>query len=263
MLTGRDFDELDRPSSLPVAIVNEQLAKRAWPGENAIGKQLRVLHDGEPQVWRTIVGVVGNIIQNDVTRQTFEPVVYVPYAQDPSRNMFVFVRARDDPQRLTPDVSREVYSLDADLPVPTLMPLAHRLAGASAFSRNVAAVFFAFAAVALLLSCVGLYAAVARTVISRTHEIGVRIAMGASRRDISRLVLRIAQWPLLIGLGLGLAGAFAVGRVLRAGLVGVAPTDPLTFALAAVVLVVAAAVGCAIPARRAMRVDPVQALRED
>jgi ABC-type antimicrobial peptide transport system permease subunit len=160
-------------------------------------------------------------------------------------------------------VSREVYSLDANLPVPALMPLSDRLKRATAFDRNIAALLLAFGAIALLLASVGLYAAVARTVVARTREIGLRIAIGASRIDIWKFVFQTAQWPLTFGLCGGLIGAFAVNRLIQAALVGVSAADPFAFAVASAVLLLVAIVGCGIPARRAMRLDPTVALKQE
>jgi predicted permease len=262
VLAGRDFNELDRPGTLPVVIVNERFASRHWPGESALGQRLRMFRDGEPQTWLTVVGVVSNIVQNDATRQAFEPVIYLPYRQSPSRNMFVFVRARGgDPRNLIPAVSREVYSLDANLPVPALMPLTDRLKRSSTLDRDMAILLLVFGTIALSLAAVGNYAVVARAVVTRTHEIGVRVAVGASGADIRRLVFRTVQWPLLSGLALGLIGAFAVNHLLQDRLVGVSLMDPWAFTAASVVLVLSAIAGCAVPARRAMGVDPVVALK--
>lgn len=262
VLSGRDFNDFDSSTSLPVAVVNDRFARQNWPEQSAIGKQLRVFRNGVPQAWLTVVGVVTDIMQ-EATRQTFEPLVYVPYRQEPSRNMFAFARVRGDPRQLMLAVSREVYSIDANLPVPALMPLSDRLKRANAFDRNMATLLFAFGAIALLLSSVGLYAAVARTVIARTHEIGLRIAIGASRIDIWKFVFQTAQWPLTSGLCMGLIGAFAVNRLLQAALVGVSAADPFAFAAASAVLLTAAVVGCGIPARRAMRLDPIAALKQE
>lgn len=263
LLRGREFNALDRASSMPVAIVNERFARTNWPGEDAVGKRLRMFRDGAPSAWLTVVGVAANVVQNDATRQTFEPLVYVPYRQRPVPNMFVFARTRVPPSSLATAFARQVYALDPGLPVPALMPLAERFDRASAFARDGTVLFLTFAGIALLLASVGLYATVAHSVSRRTHEIGIRTAIGASAREIRRLVIRIGLPPLAAGLGTGLIASLAVNRLLAAQLVGVSPQDPVTLVGVVLVLVLAATLGCVIPARRASRVDPVVALRQD
>src|SRR5262249_15612311 len=132
VVTGREFNDLDRASSMPVAVVNQQFATRNWPKENAVGKRFRLFRNGEPQDWLTVVGVVSNIVQDDRTRQEFEPLVYVPYLQNPLQNMFVFARTRVLPGSLATAFARQVYAMDPDLPVPAaaLTPLAERFSRA-------------------------------------------------------------------------------------------------------------------------------------
>jgi len=263
LLAGRDFNDFDRPQTEPVVIVNERFAEQTWPGRGAVGERLRVFQNGEPDDWRTVVGVVSDIVQNDATRQAFEPLIYVPHRQRPSPNMFMFARARGDQAQLMSAISREVYRLDPNLPVPALMPLAERLQRASAFDRNFTGLLLVFGAFALSLAATGLYAAVSRTVINRTREIGIRVAIGASRAHLWRFIFDLAKWPLACGLGLGIVGALALGQIAQTALVGVSPADPLAFASAACALVLAAVLGCVLPARRAMRIDATNALKHD
>jgi hypothetical protein len=243
--------------------VNERFASLHWPAVSPIGERLRLFISGKPTPWLTVVGVVANVVQDDRTRQAFEPLVYLPYAQDPQPNMFTFARTRVAPATLVGAFRREVYALDPSLPVPALLPLSERFDRLYAFERLVTRVMLAFAAVALLLASVGLYAAVSRVVGRRTHEIGVRAALGATAHDIRRLVLASAATPVGLGLAIGLAASVAVNRALAPDLVGVMPGDPATLSLATTILVAAAALGCVIPARRATRLDPVIALRHD
>ena len=262
---GREFNDFDQASAPPVVIVNQRFANGNWPGENPVGKRLRLFREGRPEAWLTVVGVASNIVQNDATRQDFEPLAYLPYRQrpQPQGNMFVFARTRVPPESLAAALRREVNALDPALPVPVLMPLAERLHQASAFQRNVSVLFLIFAVIALLLASVGLYAVIAHSVSRRTQEIGIRMAMGATARDIRRLILQQGMLPLLIGLIIGLAGSLAVNRLLKAELVQVSPTDPITLIIASAALILAAMLGCLIPARRAMRVDPIAALRHE
>ncbi len=177
--------------------------------------------------------------------------------------MFAFARTRVPPETLVDAFRRAVYALDPSLPVPALWSLNERFDRSYGFERRVTGVFVAFAAVALLLASVGLYAGVSRAVSTRTHEIGLRAALGATTRDIRGLVLRTAAAPVGLGVAVGAAGAIAVNRALASALVRVSPGDPTTLLLVAVVLVAAALLGCAIPARRALRVDPIVALRHE
>ncbi len=262
VLSGREFDDADGISGPPVAIVNERFASRYWPGENPLGKRLR-LFDGKPDAWLNVVGVVSNIVQTDFTRQEFNPLVYLPYREKPEGLMNVIVRTRVPPGNLATALRREVQAMDFDLPMFGPFTLAERLE-ANYWSRGLYGVLFlVFAGIALLLASIGLYAVVAHSVSQRIQEIGIRMAMGAKAHDILKLVLRRGILPSGIGLMIGLAASFAVNRVLKAELVQVSPSDPITLAAVSAALAVAAILGCLIPARRATRVDPVVALRHD
>jgi putative ABC transport system permease protein len=265
VLSGRAFNDFDRPSGTRVAIVNQRFARRNWPGDNVLGKRLRLFRDGKPGAWLTVVGVVSNIVQNDPTLQEFDPLVYMPYRQSPGLYMFVFARTRVPAGSLVPAFRHELQAIDSDLRVSVVMSLEERLHQVSsfAFQRNISGLFLTFAAIALLLATVGLYAVVAHSVSRRTQEIGVRLAMGAPSSDIFRLVLRQGITPVGVGLAIGLAASFAVNRVLKAELVQVSPNDPTTLFIASALLVLSATLGCLIPARRAMRVDPAVALRHE
>ncbi len=260
VLSGRDFDDADGPSAVPVALVNQAFASRYWPGEDPVGKRLRLFDGTAPGPWLTVVGVVSNIVQNDRTRQNFEPLVYRAYRQQPTGGMWVFMKTRIAPGSLTAALRRELQELDPDLPAYGPFILADRLEGFWD-SRFYGLLFLIFAAIALLLASFGLYAVIAHSVNRRTQEIGIRIAVGATARDIRQLVLSQGMLPIGIGLAMGLTASLAVNPLLKAELVQVSPSDPITLIVASTVLVLSAALGCWIPARRAMRVDPVVALR--
>ena len=262
LLAGREFNDADVASGPPVAIVNQLFAAQFWPGEDPLGKRLRLFEGDTPEPWLTVVGVVANIMQNDINRQRFDPLVYLPYRQKPGAGAWVLVRTRNSPGGLANAFRRAVQALDPDLPMYGPMPIAERM---ERFwdSRFYGALFLIFAAVALLLASIGLYTVVAHAVSQRTQEIGIRMAVGATARDVLRLVFLQGMLPLAIGLTLGLAGSMAVNRVLKSMLVQVSPSDPITLAIASAVLVLSATLGCWIPARRAMRVDPVIALRHE
>ena len=262
LLSGREFNNADAASGVPVAIVNQLFANKYWPGENPLGKRLRLFDDKTPEAWLTVVGVVSNIVQNDQNRQRVDPVVYLPYRQKPGGGMWVFARTHIPPANLTAAFRNEVRALDPDLPIYGPFPLAERLERYWD-SRFYGGLFLIFAAIALLLASIGLYTVIAHSLSQRTQEIGIRLAIGATARDILRLVFVQGMIPLGTGLAIGLAASLAVNRLLQSMLVQVSPSDPITLAVASAALIVSGALGCWIPARRAMRVDPVIALRHE
>jgi predicted permease len=259
VLSGREFNESDGISGVPVALVNQSLASRFWPGQDARGKRLRLFEGKTAGEWLTVVGVVSNIIQDDLTRQKFEPIVYVPYGKSPGARFFL-LRTRVAPESLENAFRREVRAQDADLPVYGPFPLTERLERYWD-SRFYGVLFLIFAAIALLLASIGLYTVIAHAVSQRAQEIGIRMAIGATARDILRLVFAQGMLPLGIGLAIGLAASLGINRLLQSMLVSISPWDPITLIAASAVLIVAAMLGCVIPARRAMRVDPAVALR--
>jgi len=264
--SGREFQVTDTWASPPIAIVNEALARRAWPQQDAVGKRVKLTaRDGdrlEADVWLTVVGVVPDVLQDD---ESFElsPVIYLPYRQRPESGMELLVRARVPPASLADAIRAEVGALDNDLAVRGLRPMADSLWLRNWRHRVFGTMFSIFGVIALVLAAVGLYAVMAHAVSQRIREFGVRRTLGATTSTIALLVIRQAALRFVIGLAAGLAGAAAVTRVLDSMLVGITPADPLTLLAVAVVLGAAVAVGCAIPAHRATRVDPLVALRSD
>jgi len=258
-LVGREFSSADSVAGALVAMVNHSFAARFWPAGNPAGKRLRLLEDGAAQSWLTVVGVVPDIWQNDMRRE-FEPLIYLPFGQRPLAGMSVVARARVPPATLGRAFRREVQALDNDLPVFALRTLDAEIKRHDADAWALGAMFAIFAAIAMLLAAVGLYAVVAQSVNRRTQEIGVRMALGATARNIVASVFAQGMRQVAVGLGAGLAAAFGLARVLRVLLAGFQP-DWAAFAIVALVLVAAGALACAIPARRATRVDPVVALR--
>jgi putative ABC transport system permease protein len=270
VLSGRAFNDVDEPSGVPVAIVNERFASRTWPGEDPLGKRVRLFDGKTPDAWRTVVGVASNIVQKDTTGQTLDPVVYVPFRQKPGRGMAIIGRTRIAAESLVTTFRREIQAIDADLVIGSGLGsiegpkvLTKSLAFEHWSNAMNATLFLIFAATALLLASVGLYAVVAHAVSRRTQEIGIRTAMGATAPDIFMLVFKQGMLPVGIGLTVGLPAALAVTPLLKSQLVGVSPADPLTIVAASATLVVSATLGCLIPAHRAMRVDPVVALRHE
>jgi putative ABC transport system permease protein len=273
-ISGREFDKGDRQGSLPVALVNRSFAERFLPGENPIGKRLRSpvrssTAGNRPGDWLTVVGVVPDIMQNDPVRQQFKPLVYVPLGQRPPGRVYFLVRTRMT-TALAGTIRAEVQKIDSDVSLEEFMTLKAHMA----FDRDsmdalhselgkYATVAPIFAAIALVLAAIGLYAVIARSVGRRTREIGVRMAIGATVEDIRGMIFSEGMLPVAAGTILGLAASLAVNRVLQSQLVGVSPYDPATIASALAILALVALLACAIPARRAMNVDPAIALRHD
>jgi putative ABC transport system permease protein len=266
LLAGRDFNDFDGVSGVPTAIVNQQFVNAYWPGQDPLGKRLRLFEGTSPTAWLTVVGVVSNVAQNTADRQARDPVVYRPYRQQPRRAMWVIVRAGTPLGSLAPAFRREVHAIDADLPIwigPSAMnDLTAAMGNYWRLGVN-AALLGVFAGVALFLAAIGLYAVVASSVHRRTQEIGIRIAIGATANDVRNFVFRLGILPSTIGLAIGLVASFAVTPVLKTQLVRVSPIDPMTLMATAAALMLAAILGCAFPAWRAMRVDPIVALRDD
>jgi len=269
-LAGRAFSDSDRAGALPVALVNQSFADRFFPGQQPLGNRVRVKSRDHSREWRTVVGVVSNIMQGDATRQNFKPLVYVPVRQELPNGAYFLVRAGRDPGQVARAVRSEIQRLNSDLILEDFrtlkesfafdgdnMDLEHMELGKDAAAAPV------FALMALLLAAIGLYAVIAHSISQRTREIGVRMAVGATVGNIRGMILRDGLKPVAAGVLLGLAASLAVNRVLESQLVGVSPYDPLTMGGAPAVLLVVALVACQIPARRAMNVDPVVALRHD
>ena len=259
---GRTFTDADGAKGPPpVVLVNQRFAQKFWPSDEPIGRRIRVYERNVAQAWLTVVGVVPNILQNDVSVREYDPLIYVPYRQKPMRDMSIMARTRVPPSTLASAFRREVKAIDDDLPLYNLRTLEERLAQNYWAQKIFGSLFAIFAGIALGLASIGLYAVIAHSVSQRTQELGVRMALGASSGNILGLVFSQGFGQLAIGLVVGLAAAFGLTRVLTSLLAQVSPADPLTFALAVLVLTTAALLGCLIPARRAMRIDPVIALR--
>lgn len=261
---GRFFDTRDSIDSQPAVLINRRFAEQYWPGEDAIGKRVKVGPVDSPNVWLTVVGVVGDVRQTGLYEQKLE--FYVPYAQD--RRSFMaprdlVVRTKSDPAAIAAAVRQAVWTVDKDQPVSNVRTLDQVFAAAISQERFQALMLGLFAALALLLACVGLYGVISYAVVQRTHEIGVRMALGAQPVDVLRLVIRQGMTLTLAGLVVGIVAGTFVTRVLTDMLFGVTPRDPLTFAGVPVLLLVVALLACYIPARRATRIDPLTALRAE
>jgi putative ABC transport system permease protein len=256
---GRDFNDRDDAGSTMVAVINEPLARKIFPGEDPLGKHITVWRDEEFP--REIVGVVGETKPNGLDSEP-KLQVYVPERQDADwGGMSLVVRAQGDPEALTQAVRNEVRALDRDQPVYDVKTLERVVADSTAYRRLAAVLMAGFACVALVLACVGLYGVISYAVARRTHEIGIRMALGARPRDVLRMVLRQGGALVLAGVGVGVAAALAATRALASMLYEVSAADATVYAFVALLLAAVALVACLVPARRATKVDPMEALR--
>ena len=263
LLKGRDFTDHDQHKSPQVVIVTDTFARQFFPNEEVIGKHIQPgisTFEGEKSGMREIVGVVGDV-KNRSLSTVVQPAYYVPQAQVPFNQLTVVVKTVSDPHSIVTAVVKEVSSLDKDLPMFSVETLDEYLAASIAAPRFNTTLLSIFAAVALILTIVGLYGVMSYSVAQRTNEIGIRMALGAQTRDVLRLIVAQGFKLIFLGLAIGLVGAFAVTRVISSLLFGVTTKDPLTFAAVAVLLAFVALLACYIPARRAARVDPMEALR--
>lgn len=260
LLSGRLFDEGDNATGQKVAIVNHVFANRYFGNSDAIGKRVSFGCEESEGLCRTIVGVVGNIRQESVVDEIFSEL-YVPFAQSPVNSMTVMLRTTGDPLSLAKAVRGEVTAIDKNQPIYDVKTLTQRVEDGVAITRSLMVLFTAFALLALILGAVGIYGIVSYSVTQRTHEIGIRMALGAQTRNVLSLILRNGLTLVLTGIVIGVAGALALTRFLTTMLFGVTPTDSVTFAVVCAVFFVIAMVASLIPALRATRVDPLTALR--
>jgi putative ABC transport system permease protein len=270
-VAGREFNGSDGPAGRPVAIVNESFVATFWPGEDPLGKRIRVVEPSASAEWRTVVGVVRNIMQGDPLRQQFKPLVYVPFVQEPApRTAYFLVRTTGPTEPVAGAIRTATQGLDTDVQLENF----GTLQASFAFDRDFmdaehselgkhAKVAPVFATIALLLAAIGLGAVMAHSVSQRTKEIGVRMAIGAAAPEIKRLIVRDGMRPVALGLVAGLAASLAVNRLLQSQLVGVSPYDPATLATTPVLMILIALLACQLPSRRAVQVDPVVALRHE
>ena len=255
---GRAFTASDRETTAPIVIVSESMAQKFWPGEDPIGRRMRV----KEGPWLTVVGICGDIIQ-DWFDQRNQPTMYRPFAQAPTDYFGIAVRTAGDPGTVAGSVRQALLAVDGTQPVFELMPMRQLLHERTIGLQYLAAVMTVFGGLALVLAAVGLYAVIAYLVAQRRHEIGLRIALGASRRDVIGLTVGQALRLTLIGSAIGLALAIALGRVMEAALLGIASSDAVVFITFAAVLIGAALLAGYLPARRAASIDPMVALRTE
>lgn len=269
LLQGRSFDDSDGERTTPVVVVSAATARRYWPGEDPIGKRIRVVWDSD---WRTVVGVVGDVRQYTLSGRAPAEItgaLYMPYPQAVAlnrqipRSMALFVRSSVEPSTIAARMRTLVASVSPDVPVSGVRSLDAVVSSAVAEPRSMMWLFASFAGCALLLAAIGTYGVVSYSTTQRTYEIGVRVAIGATRRDILGLVMGQSLRLVLIGLALGVVAALLLGRTLSSFLYGVSPRDPVTFAVVLGLLVFTALLAGYLPGRRAAATNPVRALRAD
>ncbi len=270
LLRGREFTEADTTGNPRTAIISAETARRFWPGQDTVGKHLRFVGQKD---WCTIVGVASDVRGYDLRHSIpdfMDGLIYVPYGPGATlengnapAEMTLVIRSASAAPQLEEPLRRLASSLNAETPVSEVKPMPMILSGATSAPRAITSLFAAFAALALILGVIGIYGVISFFVGQRTREIGIRIAMGAQRRDILRLVVNEGLSLTLTGIVVGLAAAFALTRFLGTLLYGVSATDPLDFTAVAVLFAGVALAACYIPARRAMRVDPMVALRHE
>ncbi len=264
LLQGRDFEVRDSFSATPVVIINETLARKHFPNQNPLGRRINPSFavDERGVLWREIIGVVRDVRHASLSEEAGEEV-YATHSQATFNTISIVARTSNDPHSLISAARKEVAALDKDLPVYAVKTLEEYLASSVAQPRFNTLLLSLFAGLALILTAVGHYGVMAYSVAQRTHEIGVRVALGAQTRDVLGLVIRRGMALTLAGMAIGFAGAFALTRVMADFLFGVSATDPLTFGAIALLLAVVALLACYVPARRATKVDPMIALRNE
>ncbi|PYJ30011.1 MAG: hypothetical protein DME90_04175 [Verrucomicrobia bacterium] len=264
LIKGRLIDETDRAGQPPVVVISEELARQAWPGETPLGKQIKRVRTGQDFPWMKVIGVVKDVKEDLFNYRINRPVWYVPYAQ--FENNFpvnLVVRTNGDPASVTRAVREAVHAVDPDQPISNVMTMSENLARVLVTERFSAILMSVLAAVGLLLAGLGLYAVMAYSVSQRTAEIGIRVALGAQRVDVLQLILVHGARLALLGVAIGLAAAWGVTRLLVSLLFEVNAADPVTFVSISLLLVSIALLACFFPARRALRVDPMIALRSE
>src|SRR5579872_982422 len=262
LVRGRYFDDRDNATGAPVAIIDETMAQTYWPGDDPIGKRLKFGGLQSTAPWITIVGEVKHVHYRTLEAKS-RVQVYVPNAQRPSNAMSLVIRTPEEPLALAATVQREVLAVDSDQPVYKIATMQQLIADSVARRRLSMLLLAIFAGAALLLAAVGIYGIISYSVAQRSHEMGIRMALGASRWSLLRLMLGQSLWMTLTGAAIGLVGSIVLTRFMATMLFDVKASDPSTFALVALLLIVVALAASYIPARRATGVDPVNALRDE
>jgi putative ABC transport system permease protein len=258
LLKGREFSAADHERAPMVAVINETMAKRLWPNGDPIGQ--RIKETSNERAWREIVGIVGSV-RHRARGEEPRPEMFVPWSQSPAATLNLAVRTQAEPASFGAALRQAVTTTDAQLPIFELRTMEERLYDSVAQPRFRTTLLGVFAALALVMAVVGLYAVMAVSVAQRQREIGVRMALGAQQSDVLSLVVRQGMRLTLLGVGIGLAAALALSRVLHTLLFEVKATDPLTFSAIPLLLAAVALLACWFPARRATQINPMEALR--
>ena len=259
LLKGRLFTDQDAEDATGVIVINDEMADRYWPNEDPTGKRISLV-DAQTGPWLTVIGVVENVHQVTLDSEPY-PQMYEAYSQNPVRGAALVLRTSFDPMSMVSAVRTQVSAIDKDQPLYNVRAMEQVLADSVSRQRFNMLLISIFTAVALVLAAVGIYGVISYSVSHRTHEIGIRMALGARQADIVRMVIEHGLKLAMMGVGIGLVAAFVLTRVMSNLLYGVSAIDPFTFAIGAIVLMGVAVVACYIPARRATRVDPMIALR--
>jgi putative ABC transport system permease protein len=260
--SGRTFSERDHADAPRAVVINDTLARMGWPGQDPIGRRLRPGDESSTAPWSTVVGVVRDVRRGDL-RGNVRPEVYACSLQVTPRTQILLVRTSADPSAILSSLRAAVREVHPQVPVFNAGTLASEFAETLTSPRFRAILLAGFAVIALLLASIGIYGVTAHAVSQRTHEVGIRMALGARAGDVVGMMMTQHLRPALIGLAVGVTAALALSRFLASLVYGVSATDPLTFLLMAAALLAVAAAACWIPARRATRVDPVIALRSE
>ena len=271
LLSGREFTGLDVDEARGVAIISASMARRFWPDSDPIGRQMRLQVPEQKYFWipesknlpLTIIGVAGDVRHDGMADRGNLPQFYLPYLQNPSSLMHLVVRTPSDPLSWANAVRNEVWAVDREQPVFDVKTIEEVVAESFARPRVIAYLTGAFAALAIVLATMGIYGLLSYSVSQRTHEIGIRMVLGARPNEIVKSIVRQGLKLTLVGVAIGLVVSFALTRVMASMLYGVSATDPVTFGMVALLLTAVAALASYVPARRAARVDPMVALRTE
>jgi len=269
LLAGRDFSAADRDGGPLVVIVNEDFARKEWPGKNAVGQRVHLWMGREKEAadpnagWAEVVGLAPNLRFAEFSNEDNQQAIYLPLAQHPQRSALVIARTRTDPTAFTMTLRRTVQAVDSDLPLFFVRSMDQVLEATLFYHQLISVTFLVFGTMSLLLAAVGLYGVTLVSVMQRIPEMGVRMALGACPHDVVRLILKQGLTKTAIGLGVGLALGWGLGRALESFLFRVRPGDPVTFSAIPLFLLAVSLLAYLVPARRASRVDPVEALRSE
>jgi putative ABC transport system permease protein len=257
---GRLLRYTDGPDSPRVAVISERLASRWWSNESPIGKRIKIGAADSKNPWLTIVGVVGDLVHSPYERQP-RRTLYLPYQQSPAGWMDLGIRTTGHPLRVAPTVTAAIRSVDPEQPITDMRTMEKAIHNSAIGLNYMAVLMGVFGAIALVLSAIGVYGVMAYVITEQTHEIGIRVALGARRQNVLAMVFRRGMLTTVAGLAIGLPASFAFARLMASLVYGVSTSDPATFAGIPLALVAATGLAIYIPARRAMKIDPIVALR--